>query len=109
MICMDELRQIKDDNRIIGSNCTYSQGCFLYIDNGVIEELHTFARLIGLSKKDFKTDNFLPRYVLCEAKRVQAIHKGAVGVLFKKTVEVCRKNKALAASIVQNKRREKEK
>lgn len=110
MICVDELRCIKNDNiHADPSNKHIQQGCYLFTDGNDIGALHTFARLIGISRETFRDDNFLPRYILNKDERKKAVLKGVKQVLFRKTVEVCRKNKSGLASMSQVKRREREK
>lgn len=104
MICVDDLRDGSDDD-LVKKHRT-KKICFLFSDNN--GDIHQFAKSINLSRELFKDDNNLPRYVLDEKQRIDAIVKGAVAVQFRKTVETCRANKNRVASTTQSKRRERE-
>lgn len=106
MICVDPLREMKDEDN---PRTNKIMGCFLFIDNNELWMLHTFAKMIGLSRKSFKSDCFLPRYVLTEIQRKFALRGGAKQVAFRKTVKTVRANKEKTACAAQQKRREGEK
>lgn len=107
MICLDPLREIKDEANPKSKHTL--KGCYLFVDNGDLWSLHTFAKMLNISKDTFKSDCFLPRYILNEQQRKLAAHKGAKQVPFKKTVKTVRINKEKTASEIQQKRRLKEK
>jgi hypothetical protein len=109
MICVDELREIKDDSVPITSIDNKMKGCNLYSDSNDVNALHFFAFKIGVSRNFYKSDSFLSRYVLNENQRALAVLKGAKEVSFRQTVLTVRSNKEKSMSSSQRTRRENEK
>lgn len=66
-IYVDQLRMVK---------WRYSQSCHLFT-TGAIEDLHSFAKNLGLKRKWFQNDFRLPHYDLSAKKQRLAIQKGA--------------------------------
>ena len=50
--------------------------CHLYADS--VEELHAFARRLGLKKAWFQDHRWVKHYDLTEARRVKAVALGAI-------------------------------
>ena len=107
MICVDPLRELKDEENPKSKRT--KKGCYLFVDNNDLWSLHTFAKMMHLSRDQYKSDSFLPRYVLTEYQREYAVSKGVRLVTFKKTVKTVRGNKEKKASDTQTKRRLEEK
>lgn len=61
------------------AKCFRAGSCHLTTD-GPIEELHAFAKSIGLRKGWFQATASTPHYDLTPARRVRAIEMGAVFV-----------------------------
>ncbi len=67
----------------------YKKGCHLFTDPGNLDELHDFARSIGLYRS-WLHDAIMPHYDITENKRAAAISRGAIAVGRRRTVEVTR-------------------
>jgi hypothetical protein len=65
----------------------WGQACHLFTDSEDLNELHAFAKRIGLKREWFQ-DHELPHYDLTRGKRIQAINAGAMPVDAGKMVEV---------------------
>lgn len=72
MILIDRLRHYRGRTR-------YLAWCHMVSDESE-EELHSFARLLGLRRSWFQDDEVFPHYDLIPNKRHQAIRLGAVSV-----------------------------
>lgn len=59
--------------------------------DGDLEELHQFARQIGLKREWFQDRPNLPHYDLMPTRRAAAVKAGAVEVDAKTFVRLCRK------------------
>ena len=70
-------------------NWPYSQACHLVADS--VEELHAFARRLGLKRSWFQSKSDLPHYDLTEGKRFQAIARGAIEIDAKKFLNILHK------------------
>ena len=75
MIMVDELRKI--NLTLFGWG--WDKGCHL-TTNGDAEELHQFAKKIGLRRQWFQDHNIHPHYDLNENKRLVALAEGALFV-----------------------------
>ena len=62
--------------------------CHLATD-GDLDELHTFARRIGLKRSWFRAHPLPPHYDLTAAKRARALNAGAVPVSSQDLVDRC--------------------
>jgi hypothetical protein len=70
----------------------YTDGTHLVSDRS-LDELHLFARLIGLKKEWFQ---FHPKHshydIISQHKKALAFERGAIFVSSRKIVQICRKN-----------------
>lgn len=66
------------------------QWCHLMTD-GELEELHQFARKIGLKRSWFQDDKRHPHYDLTSSRRVFAVALGAVQVSSQEMLDRCRR------------------
>ena len=73
-IMVDELQRWPTRNR-----CFRAGSCHLTVD-GPLDELHEFARRLGLRKAWFQNHPLAPHYDLTITKREQALSLGAVFV-----------------------------
>lgn len=64
----------------------FREGCHLFTDPGSLDDLHEFARAIGLQPQ-WLHDAIMPHYDIVESKRVNAISKGAIAVERRRTIE----------------------
>lgn len=65
---------------------------------GTLEESHDMAQGIGLRREWFQVSRSgVPHYDICQSKRKVAIYLGAIEIDRRKTVELMRKQKAIAA------------
>lgn len=90
MICVDNIMPVF---RITGK-WKWKESCHLFSDYGDLDELHEFAKSIGLKREWFQDRGF-PHYDLTRRKRELAVMKGAMPVTRKKLVEAikrCRQN-----------------
>ena len=80
-----------DDLRSVGQTgkWRYWQACHLFSDPGSLDDLHDFARSIGL-QASWLQDAIMPHYDITEHKRAAAISRGAIAVGRRRTVEVKR-------------------
>jgi hypothetical protein len=62
-------------------------------DHG-LEELHTMARKIGLSRSFFQNKRYLPHYDLTAQRRLLALRYGAQEVTSKELVRRCKRHRA---------------
>lgn len=65
----------------------FREGCHLFTDPGNLDDLHEFARSIGL-RPNWLHDAIMPHYDIVESKRVYAISRGAIAVGRRRTVEI---------------------
>lgn len=70
----------------------YGSACHLYADSD--EELHDFARRLGLLPAWFQDHHTLPHYDLTAGKRRHAMKAGAKSATMRETVEVMRERRA---------------
>ncbi len=63
---------------IPNKNWRWSQSCHLIADS--LDELHEFAKRIGMKRAWFQNDSRLPHYDLNFSRRVVAIRAGAIEV-----------------------------
>lgn len=81
MICVDPL-------------CNYGwrlgASCHMFIFPGDLEELHVFARHLGLRRAWFQDHPSLPHYDLTASRRRLAVTRGAVQVPRRGTVDAMR-------------------
>lgn len=54
----------------------WKHSCHLYADS--LEELHAFARLIGMKRSWFQNHKIVPHYDLNENRRIVAVQRGAI-------------------------------
>lgn len=73
----------------------YPQSCHLAADS--VEELHAFARKIGLHRSWFQDKPELPHYDLTYGMRNRAVVFGAIEVDRKKIFELMKKNRSRRA------------
>ncbi len=66
--------------------------CHLLADS--LEELHSFAKSIGLKKEWFQGDTKYPHYDMNENRRKIAVKKGAIEIDKRTTIEKAKKLKA---------------
>jgi hypothetical protein len=71
---VDELRQFPTESR------TFKAGSCHLTTDGPIDELHAFAKRIGLKREWFQRHPLAPHYDLNERKREKALALGAVFV-----------------------------
>ena len=76
-------------------NWPYSRSCHLVADS--VEELHVFARRMGLKRSWFQSKSDLPHYDLTTGMRFMAIRLGAIEIDKKKFVEIMRKYRPMIA------------
>jgi len=69
----------------------YEQGCHLLADT--IDELHVFAKKIGLKREWFQSSVALPHYDLTKNKRYQAMKQGAIEIDRDKVSEMMKRNR----------------
>lgn len=60
--------------------CPYGRMLMSHMGSPDIEELHKMAAQIGIARKWFQDHKTHPHYDVCKAKRLLAIHFGAVAV-----------------------------
>lgn len=65
--------------------------CHLFADD--VDELHAFAKRLGLQRSWFQNDERLPHYDVTENKRKEALRLGAVGVDRRVTYEHIKRNR----------------
>lgn len=70
-ILVDRLRATEPTN-----NWPYYRGCHLFTDDGNLQELHNFARRLGLRREWFQGGRH-PHYDLTTSKRRLAVKLGA--------------------------------
>ena len=73
------------------TNWHWNENCYLVADD--IDELHTFARRLGLKRTWFQKHQWLPHYDLTRNKRVQAIRMGAINIDRNKLVSMMRQKR----------------
>jgi len=78
MIWVDELRQWPTEIR-----CFQSGACHLTSSTHDLDELHAFARRIGMRRSWFQDHRRLPHYDLTPERRQRAIELGAVFVPYR--------------------------
>ena len=61
--------------------------CHLFCDPGNLEELHAFARKLGMRRKWFQTDGDMPHYDLVSGRRLSALLYGAQELTNRETVD----------------------
>jgi hypothetical protein len=70
--------------------------CHMYADT--IEELHDFAKHLGLRRSWFQPRKGLPHYDLIERRRIKAVSLGAIERTTRQTVEFVRLRKEMMPS-----------
>ena len=70
----------------------HPQACHLYAD--ALEELHEFARKVGLKREWFQNREFFQHYDLNETKRREAVSAGAVEQTLRQVVEEMQRRRA---------------
>lgn len=71
-ICVDRIRNVKR-----GRSWHWDKSCHLFCDEGDIQELHAFAKLLKLKREWFQDRDGFPHYDLTEWKRTLAVRLGA--------------------------------
>lgn len=71
-------------------NWPYDSAAHLFADD--IEELHEFAKCLGLKRGWFQSNN-VPHYDLTNNKRIQALKLGAVPITVRQEVRIIRKQR----------------
>lgn len=64
-----------------------NQWCHLFTD-GSLDDLHLFARRLGMKREWFQNHTRLPHYDLVPSKRAKALALGAIEVDRRRTVEI---------------------
>lgn len=75
------------DNMMMPATVGSVRGSWSHLFGDNIDELHCFAKRIGLKRSWFQRDKRLPHYDVVESKRAEAIKAGAVSVTLKQTAE----------------------
>lgn len=70
--------------------------CHLFADD--VDELHAFAKKLGLKRVWFQDDKRLPHYDVTANKRDEAILRGAVGVDRRVTYQHIKRNREAVRS-----------
>lgn len=63
--------------------------CHMVADT--LDELHAMADKIGVDRRWFQSQASTPHYDICRAKRVRAVHNGAIEVDRRQMVEIIRR------------------
>ena len=78
---------------IPNKNWRWNQSCHLIADS--IEELHEFAKRVGMRREWFQNDSRLPHYDLTAKRRAVAVRLGAVEIDRRQFVNKMRELQAL--------------
>jgi len=81
---------------IRNANWRYSQSCHLVADS--FQELHAFARELGLRRAWFQSKSGLPHYDLTASKRRRAIKLGALPISREELVLIMRRYRQRAVN-----------
>jgi hypothetical protein len=89
MVYVDDLMSC-----IPNANWRWSKSCHLIADS--VDELHEFAKRIGMRRAWFQNDSRLPHYDLTEKRRSVAVRLGAIEIDRRQFVAKMRELQALA-------------